>query len=222
MWGTHELMSHRCCATTITNLLDVYLSVCLWANFVFVCVSMSAELGHMRDSRTDFFQVPSNDWNKQFGSLFIWLSMSEAHEIKNMTDSRTYTCERLMNWCLVGVVQRLEQVCPDVCVSICLWEKLADEMTLELIFWEFVMRRLTQLSLIRFPVYAPFCVGRNSKKTSRWWNDFGADFSDSFFNCTWRELAWFAVLSMRHSVSVEFLKSHLADEMTSELIFENF
>jgi len=106
MWGTHELMSHRCCATTVTNLLDVCLSVCLWANFVFVCVSMSAaaELEHMRDSRTDVFQVPCNDWYKQCRCLFVflWVRLTklyiwETHELTHVRDSRTDVLQVLCN-----------------------------------------------------------------------------------------------------------------------------
>jgi len=80
---------------------------------------------------------------------------------------------------------------------------------------------LTRISLICFSFNAPFCVGRNSQKASRGLNDFGAVFSDFFFLLRLTRISLICFLFMRYSVSVEILKSDLADEMTLKLIFEN-
>jgi len=58
---------------------------------------------------------------------FVYLSVSETHELVHVRDSRTHTHKRLKNWHLKGAVQRLEQICSDVsCLSVCVWAKFTN------------------------------------------------------------------------------------------------
>ena len=139
------------------------------------------------------FCMPCHDWRENAVIISVFISAGEPHEL---TSCRCCTSKSQLD------------------------ENMTIENDCRAHVRESILRRLTRTSLICFSVYAPFCVGRNSQKGISLMKWIWSWFSTFFFLLRLTRISLICFVFLRHSVSVESLKSDLADELTLKLIFE--